>query len=214
MSLQRSLVGLALVALAAALPSLARAEENARGKELFELCAQCHGENGRGNQSALAPNIAGLPEWYVVAQLQNFRSGARGTHPEDTGGLRMYPMSRTLKTDDDVQAIAAFVAALPAGPAPTTLAGGDAARGAQFYAVCQTCHGPDGNGNQAMGAPRIAGQADWYLLSSLQKLKAGTRGSYPNAAIMRGMAGTLPDEQAMKDVIAHIESLSSRSAAR
>jgi cytochrome c553 len=50
------------------------------------------------------------------------------------------------------------------------------------------------------------------MLSSLQKFKAGTRGTYPNAAVMRGMAGTLADEQAMKDVIAYIQSLASDSA--
>ena len=65
-----------------------------------------------------------------------------------------------------------------------------------------------------MGSPPIAGQADWYLLSSLKKLKAGTRGSYPNAVVMRGMAGTLADEQAMKDVIAYVMSLSSTTAAK
>lgn len=215
MRLPRRPVALAaLVAIAALGPSLARAESNARGAEIYELCTQCHGAAGEGNQAALAPNIAGLPEWYVLAQLQNFKSGARGTHPEDTGGLRMYPMSWTLKTDEDMKAVSAFVAAMPkVHPAPT-LTGGDPARGEQYYAVCTTCHGPDGGGNQAMGSPRISDQADWYMLSSLQKFKAGTRGTYPNAAVMRGMAATLPDEQAMKDVIAYIVSLSSGSAAK
>ena len=215
MRLPRRLVGLAaILAFATAVPSLVRAETNARGAELFQLCAQCHGSAGEGSHLALAPSIAGLPEWYILAQLGNFKTGVRGTHPEDVGGLRMYPMSLTLKTDEDTKAVASYVAALPqAHPAPT-LTGGDPARGAQYYALCQTCHGPDGNGNQQMGSPRIAGQADWYLLTSLQKLKAGTRGSYPNAVVMRGMAGTLPDEQAMKDVIAYIQSLSSHSAAK
>jgi cbb3-type cytochrome c oxidase subunit III len=194
MSSPRSLVHLAvLLALAVAFAPAVRAAENARGAELFQLCAQCHGSAGEGNHMALAPNIAGMPDWYLIAQLQNFKTGARGTHPEDVGGLRMYPMSQTLKTDDDVKAVAAYVAALPLHRSEPTLTGGDPARGAQFYAVCQTCHGPDGSGMQPMGSPRIAGQADWYLLSSLQKFKAGTRGTYPNAAVMRGMAGTLPE---------------------
>ena len=61
-----------------------------------------------------------------------------------------------------------------------------------------------------MNAPRLAGTSDWYLLSSLQKYKAGTRGSNPanaNAMLMRGMALSLTDEAAMKDVIAHIKTL-------
>jgi cytochrome c oxidase subunit II len=215
MSLQRSLVGLAAIAaFATASPRLARAEDaGAHGAEVFRLCVQCHGQHGEGNHLAQAPNIAGLPEWYIEGQLQNFRSGARGTHPEDSGGLRMYPMSKTLKTDEDVKAVAAYIASLPVVPAKPTLTGGDPAHGAQLYQVCQTCHGADGAGMQPVGSPRIAGQADWYLLTSLQKFKAGTRGTYPNAVVMRGMAGTLADEQAMKDVIAHIMTLSAKLSA-
>jgi cytochrome c553 len=203
----------ALAALAVVVPGSVRAEDNARGRELYQLCEQCHGPAGEGNQLALAPAIAGLGDWYIKAQLHNFKSGARGMHPEDTGGLRMYPMSQTLKTDADLDAVAAFVAALPAARPAPVLTGGDAANGAERYKVCVTCHGPDGAGNQAMQSPRISGGSDWYLLSSLQKFKAGIRGTYPTATIMRGMAATLPDEQAMKDVIAHIMTLSSQTAA-
>jgi cytochrome c oxidase subunit 2 len=207
------LVFAAFAALTAVLPGAARAADAARGAELFQLCAQCHGAAGAGNALALAPSIAGLPEWYLLGQLKNYKTGVRGMNPEDTGGLRMYPMSQTLKTDADIETMAAYVASLPAQPAAQTLTGGDAARGAKLYQVCVACHGPDGNGNQAVGSPRLTGQSDWYLLSSLQKFKAGIRGSYPNAVIMRGMAGTLPDEQAMKDVIAYIQTLSSQTAA-
>jgi cytochrome c oxidase subunit 2 len=210
----RSLV-FSLVWLAASVGSASRASaaDADRGAELYELCTQCHGVAGEGNQAALAPGIAGLPEWYVLAQLQHFKKGERGMHPEDTGGLRMYPMSQTLKTPEDMQAVAAFVAAMPKVSSERTLEGGDATRGAQLYTICVACHGPDGAGNEALGSPPIAGQSDWYLLSSLQKLKSGHRGTYPNAVVMRGMAGTLTDEQAMKDVIAHIMTLHPTNAA-
>ena len=61
-----------------------------------------------------------------------------------------------------------------------------------------------------MNSPRLDGASDWYLLSSLEKYKAGIRGGNPqnpNAVLMRGMAAQLPDEQAMKDVIAYIMTL-------
>jgi cytochrome c553 len=201
------------LAATAGVASRATAADPDRGAELYELCTQCHGAAGEGSKLALAPNIAGLPEWYVLAQLQHFKKGEGGMNPEDTGGLRMYPMLMTLKTPEDMQAVAAFVAAMPKVTPERTLTGGDAARGAQLYTICLACHGPDGGGNQAMGSPPIAGQADWYLLSSLQKLKAGQRGTYPNAVVMRGMAGTLTDEQAMLDVIAHIMTLHPTNAA-
>jgi cytochrome c553 len=193
----------------------ASADPVARGAELFELCAQCHGENGEGNQAFLAPAIAGLPAWYVAAQLESFRSGLRGTHPEDVAGLRMYPMSLSLKYEGDIEAVSAHLAGLPPVAPEPVLEGGDPRRGAQLYAPCTACHGPDGAGMEALKAPRLTFASDWYLLSTLQKYKSGVRGSDPrnvNAALMRGMAQALPDEQAMKDVIAHIETLAAPAA--
>jgi cytochrome c oxidase subunit 2 len=198
-------------ALAAAAP--AGAADDARGRELFQLCAQCHGPDGGGNQLFLAPAIAGLGQWYVVSQLQYFRSGARGTEPRDVAGLRMHPMSLSLRGDADVQAVAAYVASLPAVAPKPSVDGGDAQRGAQLYTTCAACHGADAAGNEAMKAPRLSHTNDWYLLTSLERFKAGVRGSNPGAptsVLMRGMAAQLPDEQAMKDVVAHIMTLAGR----
>src|SRR5690606_22514045 len=83
-----------------------------RGEALYATCASCHGDHGQGRPEYGAPAIAGLDEWYVRAQLEKFRSGARGAHPDDVAGLRMRPMARQLDGDDDVAAVAAFVAAL------------------------------------------------------------------------------------------------------
>lgn len=183
----------------------------AKGRALFALCTQCHGENGGGIEAALAPAIAGLPAWYVEAQLVKFRAGQRGLHAGDTGGLRMYPMSKWLQSDEELKAVSAYVASLPAVAPPATLAQpGDAAKGAGYYAVCSACHGPDASGNQGMGAPPLAGLNDWYLLSSIEKYKKSIRGSLPGDTLgpaMIGMVATLPDEQAVRDVIAHIRSL-------
>ena len=35
----------------------------ARGEELFETGAPCHGETGAGNADIETPAIAGLPQW-------------------------------------------------------------------------------------------------------------------------------------------------------
>lgn len=200
-------LGLALVGLA---PAAAAEGDLARGAELYELCAQCHGPAGDGQQLALAPAIAGLPEWYVVAQLQDFRSGARGMHPDDVGGLRMHPMSLTLKKDADIQQVAAYLASLPqAQPAPV-VTGGDPQRGAERYALCASCHGATGAGNEQMKAPRLVGTNDWYLVSALQKYKTGVRGSNPAnpfGAVMRSFAAQL-DEQAILDIVAYVGTLS------
>lgn len=209
-----SLVAWAAIAvIAAAMPGDARAEDLERGEAVFELCLQCHMSNGEGNRLALAPAIAGLEPWWISKQLESFKTGVRGTNPEDTAGLRMYPMSQTLKTPADIAAVTAYVASLPVHKPAPTLQGGDAARGQQLYQVCASCHGVDGGGNQAIGAPQLANQSDWYMLTSLQKYQSGIRSKDPLAAVMRGMAATLPDDQAKKDVIAYIVTLTPKAPA-
>jgi cytochrome c553 len=187
----------------------ADAQDVARGEVLYAVCAQCHGDAGEGSPLALAPSIAALGEWYLEAQLQNFRKGVRGTHPDDVGGLRMHPMSLFLRTDEDVKALAAFVSRMPPPVLEPTVEG-DAAKGASYYVTCQACHGADGAGNQLVKAPRLVGTSDWYLVEALKKYKAGVRGGNsgnPNSVMMAGMAASLPDDQAINDVVAHILTL-------
>lgn len=181
------------------------------GNELFAACVSCHGDQGHGNATIAAPNIAGLPAWYVEAQLVKYRSGIRGAHPEDLEGLRMRPMSRQLMNEAEVKAVSAYVATLPAMKATASLEKADAAAGAGSYATCLACHGDKGQGNEALKAPPLAGQYDWYLVSQLKKFKAGIRGTNPldvTGGQMRPMSMTLADDQAIKNVVAHISTFS------
>ena len=204
------------ILVSAGLPTLAVAQDEApadleRGEQLYRLCTKCHGVDGAGNSEVLAPAIAGMPFWYVDAQLKKFKTGVRGLHPDDTGGLRMYPMSQWLRNEADQKAVSAYVASMtPIEPAMELEVSGDAAKGAGYYAVCSACHMPDGSGNQGMGAPPLKGMSDWYLFSAIDKYKSGIRGSGKGDALgaaMIGMVATLPDEEAIHDVIAHIHSL-------
>jgi cytochrome c553 len=190
--------------------AVAPAAENERGATVFHNCTHCHGENGGGDQLALAPAIAGLQDWYVKGQLRNFKSGVRGAHPDDRSGLRMYPMSQILKSEEDLDAVAEHVASLPNTMPPTTLEGGNAERGKALYATCATCHGVNGEGNADLNGPNLISTNDWYLVSTLQKYKGGVRGGNPQdqlGALMRSMAGTLVDDQAISDVVAYIMTL-------
>jgi cytochrome c oxidase subunit 2 len=147
----------------------------------------------------------------VEAQLTKFKGGVRGAHPEDVSGLRMGPMSRTLFTDDDVRAVATYVASLDAARPASVLSGGDPEKGKVIFVVCTQCHGPDAAGNPELHVPPLRYASDWYLFAQLKKFKAGIRGADPAdqyGTLMRSMALTLPDEQAMKDVIAYIGTLS------
>jgi cytochrome c oxidase subunit 2 len=203
---------IALVAVVSgAIGVVALADDNERGEKLFAFCATCHGDTGAGNELFLAPAIAGMGEWYVKGQLEKFRSGQRGKHFDDIGGMRMRPMSLTLRTDEDVAAVAAWVASMPADRPETALEGGDAAKGKTLYTPCIACHGASGEGNPLLFGPPLAGTSDWYLLTQMQNFRSGTRGGAAGdttGAMMRPMALTLPDEQALLDVIAHISTLS------
>ena len=132
-------------------------------------------------------------------------------HFDDLAGMRMRPMARWLKTPEDVNAVADYVASLPPTPIEITLVGGDPARGAALYATCSGCHGVKGEGVEPVGAPSLRHTSDWYQLTQIKNYKQGIRGSDPRdvgGAAMRGMSMLLADEQAIKDVLAHIATLS------
>ena len=181
----------------------------ARGEALYDTCAPCHGASGGGSQTLAAPAIAGLPQWYVQAQLEKFQAGHRGGNAFDTTGIRMKTMSWSLDLPGDLESVAAFVSGMaPTSPA-AALEGGDPQAGQATYQVCAACHGPDGKGNEAMHAPPLVGQADWYLLAQLHKFKAGWRGANPAdtwGATMRPNALML-DDAAMANVVAYIQTL-------
>lgn len=185
------------------------ASEN-RGKVVFErLCTQCHGASGEGVKSLAAPSIAGLPQWYLEAQIKKFQDGVRGTHGSDVAGMRMRPMALTIKSAEELSSVVAHVAQMPR-PAPEQTVKGSPVKGEEKFKVCQTCHAPDGKGNQALNAPPLVGMSDWYLVSQLRNFRAGIRGADasrdPNGASMRGMAATL-DEQGDLDVVSYINML-------
>ena len=54
---------------------------------------------------------------------------------------------------------------------------GNATAGAAAYGICAACHGAQGEGNQALSAPKIAGQEDWYIRRQIANYQNGVRGS-------------------------------------
>lgn len=111
------------------------------------------------------------------------------------------------------QVTKAFLLAAAAGtllPATGSLAAGDAGRGKALYAVCSTCHGPNGQGMQEMNAPALAGREEWYLIRQLENFKSGIRGKDTRDTYglqMAPMAQLLADKQAIEDVAAYLGSM-------
>jgi cytochrome c oxidase subunit 2 len=84
-----------------------------RGAKLYRTCASCHGEQGQGIWAMNAPRTAGMSDWYIARQLHNFKSDIRGAHPGDFYGKQMAFMARTLKDDEAIQDLVAYINTLP-----------------------------------------------------------------------------------------------------
>jgi cytochrome c553 len=189
--------------------SFGQTDAATRGKEVFETCVPCHNSDGSGNPGVGAPNIAGMKEWYVEEELDKFRAGTRGMHFSDMEGMRMRPMALSLTSEDDVKAVARYVETLPPVQHAASLPG-DPKAGAALFATCAACHGDSGAGNPDLKAPRLAGVDDWYLATELRKFRSGVRGTNPKDAegrLMRPMARSLANEDAIRNVVAYVGSL-------
>lgn len=192
----------------------ASAPRDITGAELYRACVSCHGPDGAGDITQGAPTIAGLPEWYVASQLERFQNGIRGKHPDDVQGLRMRPMSLQVRSEDERKAVAAYIAGLPRVRNEGTIHGADAAAGQTSYMMCMACHGPNGEGNQAVNAPPLAGLDDWYVAATIRKFRAGIRGAAPGDAfgpIMAPMSMAIPPD-AIDNVAAYVHSLTPPAA--
>jgi cytochrome c553 len=171
-------------------------------------CTTCHGVEGIGNIAIEAPRLAGMEAWYLKRQLENFRAGIRGTHGEDVQGIAMRPMAAKL-SDESIADIVDWVGDWEYVPAEATVEG-NVRQGRTAFQACTACHGANAQGNEALGAPALAGQNDWYLLTQLRNFRAGFRGSHQEDTFgsqMVTMSKTLTDDQAVIDVVSYINTL-------
>ena len=114
------------------------------GQRLFlNNCAQCHGSDGRGSKGF--PNLADS-DWLGPNSLDSVKK----TIAEGRAGV-MPPMGAALGSGDDVKNVAHYVLSL-SGSAHNDVA---AQLGKPKFGVCAACHGADGKGNTALGAPNL-----------------------------------------------------------
>jgi cytochrome c oxidase cbb3-type subunit 3 len=114
------------------------------GERLFmNNCAQCHGSDARGNKGI--PNLTDT-DWLhggAPAVIQEtLVKGRIGNMP---------PMAAAVGTPDDVKNVAQYVLSLSGSPNDSLRA----ALGKSKFAACAACHGMDGKGNPALGAPNL-----------------------------------------------------------
>ena len=160
---------------AAAPPAAALTAGSEYAKRFAELCAPCHGANGRSDMPG-TPALAGQHSLYVITQLFLFREGRRDNEA-------MTAIAKTLK-DDDLRGFSDFIGTLRTVPLPTASSPPDAARMSKGRELAQQhkcffCHGNDLAGGQQV--PRIGGQREDYLQMSLRGFKSGKRPGYTMA---------------------------------
>lgn len=201
-------LAVALVLMGAAAVASAEDEPLPVPAEDLVFCTVCHGVQLMGNDILKAPRLSDLSPWYVENQLEAFRDGWRGTHPEDFVGMEMQPMAAGL-SDEQIERAAAFVGETRS-PAPEHSVEGDAQRGQRLYTSCAACHAVDGSGNEALAAPALVGQNDWYLIRQLENYREGRRG-YAQEDLygqqMRASVALLADDEAIRDVVKYITTL-------
>jgi cytochrome c oxidase cbb3-type subunit III len=129
-------------------------------KNLFAAnCSMCHGSDARGGKGfpdLTSPNLTwGRDPDAIIATIGGGRQGV------------MPPWGAVLGADG-VEAVADYVYTLSGRPAPEPAR--VAAGKEKFDTVCAACHGPDGKGNPALGAPNLTDEY-WIYGGSLAAIK-------------------------------------------
>ena len=83
-----------------------------RGRRLYRTCANCHGQDGQGIQATNGPPLTGTQDWYLATQIENFRQGIRGRHPQDLYGNQMVDMAKMLMSEAAVRDVVAYIGTL------------------------------------------------------------------------------------------------------
>jgi len=114
------------------------------GERLFaNNCAACHGSDAHGSKGF--PNLTDK-DWLWGGTPERIKE----TITEGRQGM-MPQLAAAVGNSDDVRNVANYVLSLSGSPHNSIAA----QLGQSKFTVCAACHGPDGKGNPAMGAPNL-----------------------------------------------------------
>lgn len=163
------------------------------GARLFlNTCAQCHGSDAQGVKGY--PNLTDK-DWLYGGDPQTILA----TLHEGRNGM-MPPMADAVGTADDVLNVANYVLSLSNTPHD----GAKAVLGKAKFTACAACHGEDGKGNQAMGAPNLTDKI-WLYGGNISSIVEGINKGRKNQ--MPAYKGVI-DEDKLHLLAAYVWSLS------
>ncbi|MCA0297078.1 MAG: cytochrome c [Actinobacteria bacterium] len=181
----------------------------AQGKALFsQNCASCHGLGGEGLAQQGAPALTNVGAAAVDFQVSTGRMPMANP-------LVQAPAKENTFTEDEIAALAAYVASLGQGPAiptedqynPAGMSPEDVSRGGELFRTnCSACHNFKGAGGALPNGAVAPSLQNATPKQILEALRTGP-GQMPIFA-----EGALPDENA-KQVIAYIEQVNAVPAA-
>src|SRR5262249_49463873 len=153
------------------------------GEVIFiDNCAPCHGRDARGNRALGAPDLAS-GAWRYGGDgktiLTSILDGRRAAMP---------PFGATL-SDEQVKDVANYVASLSRRPHDRLRA----QLGKPVFANCAPCHGADGKGNPALGAPNLTDDV-WLYGGNIADIAQTIRGG--RSGVMPAWRGRLGEENA------------------
>ena len=144
------------------------------GDRLFmNNCAQCHGSDARGSKGF--PNLTDSDWLHGGAPDKIKESLIKGRIGQ------MPPMAAAVGTPDDVRNVAHYVLSLSGSPNDSLRA----SLGKSKFGACAACHGMDGKGNQALGAPDLSDNIwlhGWGEAAIVDKINNGKVNQMPTQA--------------------------------
>lgn len=144
------------------------------GERLFlNNCAQCHGSDARGAKGF--PNLADT-DWLYGGTPEAIKTSiTQGRH-----GV-MPPMAAAVGGEEDLQNLVQYVLSLSGSASDPVKAN----LGKPKFAACAACHGADGKGNVALGAPNLTDKVWLYgggAANVLETIRKGRGNQMPAQA--------------------------------
>lgn len=156
----------------------ANPEAQAMGQRLFlTYCAQCHGSDAHGNKGF--PNLTDS-DWLYGGDPQTIETTITG------GRNGAMPAWGPVLGTEGVKDVANYVRSL-SGLANDSIR---AQRGKDLFMTnCLACHGPEGKGNQALGAPNLTDKVWLWGSSEATIIETITKGRQNQMPVFKDFLG-------------------------